>query len=143
MKLQDIMTSRVVRIHPEETVTVAARALEHYNIGVLPVCESDGKLCGLVTDRDLVIRCLACGKTPETTQVKAVMTKHIISAKPDMDAALAAGLMGREQIRRLPVVEKGKLRGMVSLGDLAQQEQTLYDAGDALNEISSGLSGRK
>ena len=143
MKLQDIMTSRVVRIHPEETVTVAARALEHYNIGVLPVCENDGKLCGLVTDRDLVIRCLACGKTPETTQVKDVMTKHIVSAKPDMDAALAAGLMGREQIRRLPVVEEGRLCGMVSLGDLAQQEQTLYDAGDALNEISSGLSDRK
>ena len=143
MKLQDIMTSRVVRIHPEETVTVAARALEHYNIGVLPVCGSDGKLCGLVTDRDLVIRCLACGKTPETTQVKDVMTKHIVSAKPDMDAALAAGLMGREQIRRLPVVEEGKLCGMVSLGDLAQQEQTLYDAGDALNEISCGLSDRK
>ena len=143
MKLQDIMTSRVVRIHPEETVTVAARALEHYNIGVLPVCESDGKLCGLVTDRDLVIRCLACGKPPEATRVKDVMTKHIISAKPDMDAALAAGLMGREQIRRLPVVEKGKLCGMVSLGDLAQQEQTLYDAGDALNEISCGLSDRK
>ena len=143
MKLQDIMTSRVVRIHPEETVTVAARALEHYNIGVLPVCGSDGKLCGLVTDRDLVIRCLACGKTPESTQVKEVMTKHIVSAKPDMDAALAAGLMGREQIRRLPVVEEGRLCGMVSLGDLAQQEQTLYDAGDALNEISCGLSDRK
>ena len=143
MKLQDIMTSRVVRIHPEETVTVAARALEHYNIGVLPVCGSDGKLCGLVTDRDLVIRCLACGKPPEATRVKDVMTKHIISAKPDMDAALAAGLMAREQVRRLPVVEEGKLCGMVSLGDLAQQEQMLYDAGDALNEISCGLSDRK
>ena len=142
MKLQDIMTSRVVRIHPEETVTVAARALEHYNIGVLPVCGSDGKLCGLVTDRDLVIRCLACGKTPESTQVKEVMTKHIVSAKPDMDAALAAGLMGREQIRRLPVVEEGRLCGMVSLGDLAKREETVLDAGDVLADISSNISSR-
>ena len=143
MKLREIMASPVICIHPEESVAVAARRLERYNIGILPVCGNDGSLCGLVTDRDLVIRCLACGKPPEATRVKDVMTKHIVSAKPDMDAVLAAGLMGREQIRRLPVVEEGRLCGMVSLGDLAQQEQTLYDAGDALNEISCGLSDRK
>ena len=143
MKLRELMTKSPIRLHPDENAAVAARAFQRYNIGAVPVCGSDGKLCGLVTDRDLVIRCLACGKTPESTQVKEVMTKHIVSAKPDMDAALAAGLMGREQIRRLPVVEEGRLCGMVSLGDLAQQEQTLYDAGDALNEISCGLSDRK
>ena len=59
MKLREIMTNPVVRIHPKETVSVAARMLEHYNIGLLPVCGSDGRLCGLVTDRDIVIRCLS------------------------------------------------------------------------------------
>ena len=143
MKLQDIMTSRVVRIHPDETVAVAARALEHYNIGALPVCDSDGKLCGLVTDRDLVTRCMAAGKPAASTKVREVMTSGVLSARPDMDADLAAALMGREQIRRLPVVENGKLCGMVSLGDLAVREDTVYDAGDALMEISSGISSRK
>ena len=142
MKLRDVMTSPVVRIHPEETVAVAARTLTHYNIGILPVCGNDGRLCGLVTDRDIVTRCLASGRSPLNTGVRDVMTTQIVAARPDMEANLAAGMMGREQIRRLPVVENGKLCGMVSLGDLALREETVYDAGDALTEISNSLSSR-
>lgn len=142
MKLRQVMTNPVIRIHPDETVAVAARTLAHYNIGVLPVCGSDGHLQGLVTDRDLVTRCLAAGRSPLHTAVKDVMTKAVISARPDMDTNLAASLMGREQVRRLPVLENGKLCGMVSLGDLATQGETTYDAGDALAEISENLSRR-
>ena len=64
MKLREIMSNSVIKVHPEETVAVAARMLEHYNIGVLPVCDREGKLCGVVTDRDLVTRCLAAGGKP-------------------------------------------------------------------------------
>ena len=143
MKLRDVMTTPVIRIHPDETVAVAARTLAHYNIGILPVCGGDGRLCGLVTDRDLVTRCLAAGRSPANTTVRDVMTAKVISARPDLDGAVAAGLMGKEQIRRLPVVENGKLCGMVSLGDLASQVETSLDAADALSDISSGLSSRK
>lgn len=142
MKLRDVMTNPVVRIHPEETVAVAARTLSHYNIGALPVCGSDGRLCGLVTDRDIVTRCLAAGRAPGSTTVRDVMTRQVVSAQPDMDTALAAGLMGRQQIRRLPVVENERLCGMVSLGDLAVKEESAIDAGDALTEISENLSSR-
>ena len=142
MKLRDVMNGPVIRIHPEESVAVAARTLERYNIGMLPVCGNDGRLCGLITDRDLVARCVASGRMPSATKVAEIMTRQVISASPDMEAAVAAGLMGREQIRRLPVVENGKLCGMVSLGDLAMQEETIYDAGDALMEISSNVSRR-
>ena len=135
MKLREIMTKQVVRIHPEESVAVAARMLTHYNIGILPVCDGRGQLCGLVTDRDVVTRCIASGQNPLATPVRDVMTKRIVAAKSDMDAGVAAHLMGREQIRRLPVVENGKLCGMVSLGDLAIKEQTVLDAGDALADI--------
>ena len=140
MKLRDVMTNPVIRIHPEETVAVAARMLQHYNIGILPVCGSDGQLRGLVTDRDIVTRCLAAGRSPATTTVRDIMTSRIIAARPDMDSALAASAMGQNQIRRLPVVENGRLCGMVSLGDLARQQETAYDAGDALAEISENLS---
>ena len=143
MKLREIMTNPVIRIHPDETVAVAARTLTHYNIGILPVCGGDGRICGLVTDRDIVTRCLAAGRSPVNTPVREVMTSQVISARPDMDTTIAAGLMGREQIRRLPVIENGKLMGMVSLADLAVQEETSLDAGDALTGISSGLSSRK
>lgn len=142
MKLREVMTNPVIRIHPDESVAVAARMLTRYNIGILPVCGSDGRLQGLVTDRDIVTRCLAAGKTPAATRVRDVMTTQVVSARPDMDANLAAGVMGRKQIRRLPVVENGKLCGMVSLGDIARQTETAYDAGDALAEISGNLSGK-
>lgn len=142
MKLRDVMTNPVVRIHPEESVSVAARTLSRYNIGALPVCGSDGRLCGMVTDRDIVTRCLASGRAPGSTAIRDVMTSQVISARPDMEVSLAAGLMGREQIRRLPVVENERLCGMVSLGDLAIQEESSIDAGDALTEISGNLSSR-
>ena len=143
MKLRDIMTKQVVRIQPGETIAVAARMLEHNNIGAMPVCNDEGKLCGMITDRDIVIRCLAAGKSPQTTSVREVMTSRIYVARPDMDASLAAGLMGREQIRRLPVMENGRLCGMISLGDLAMKEESSIEAGDALTEISSHLSSRE
>ena len=75
MKLREVMTAPVIRIHPDETVAVAARTLERYNIGILPVCGGDGKLCGLVTDRDLVTRCLAAGRSPANTTVRDDMTR--------------------------------------------------------------------
>ncbi len=140
MKIREIMSQTVVRINPEESVAVAARTLAHYNIGALPVCGSDGRLCGLVTDRDLVTRCVASGRNPLNTKVRDVMTRQVIVARPDMDAEYAAGMMGQKQIRRLPVMENGKLLGMVSLGDLALEGQTAAEAGDALKQISNHLS---
>ena len=142
MKIRELMTRPVIRIHPEESVAVAARTLARNNIGILPVCGSDGRLCGLVTDRDLVTRCIASGRVPAQTPVREVMTTQILSARPDMDAFAAAQLMGRAQVRRLPVLENGRLCGMVSLGDLAVREETNPDASDALEGISKGVCRR-
>ena len=143
MKLRDIMAHPVVRIHPEESVAVAARILARYNIGLLPVCGGDGRVCGVVTDRDLVTRCIASGRQPASTQVREVMTTQVVAVRPDMDAAAAAQLMGMQQIRRLPVVENGRLCGMISLGDLAGREETGNDAKGALADISSNVSVRR
>ena len=142
MKLREIMSEQVVRIHPDESVTVASRLLTHYNVGILPVCGNDGRVCGLVTDRDIVTRCLAAGKRPSETTVRDVMTRNIIAVRPDTEAADAACLMGSRQIRRLPVLENGRLCGMVSLGDLAGKSESSAEAGNALSEISSHLSAR-
>ena len=138
MKLREIMTETVVRIRPEESVSVAARTLTNYNIGALPVCGSDGRLCGVVTDRDIVTRCLAAGMEPVQTQVKQVMTGTVKTIDTDADTAEAARIMGSNQIRRLPVTEGGKICGMLSLGDLSQNEK----AGNALTRISQNRSDR-
>lgn len=139
MKVRDIMTTQVVRIGAMEPVEVAARTLTHYNIGVLPVCGSDGRLCGVVTDRDLVTRCMAPGRSAGEVKVQDVMTGRVVTARPDMDVGAAASLMGREQVRRLPVVENGRLCGMVSLGDLASTENGSLDAADALADITANI----
>ena len=142
MKLREIMTPNPVHVEPDTTVDVAARLLTQYNIGMLPVCTPDGALHGLVTDRDIVTRCLAAGRSPAHTGVRDVMTCRIVSAPPHMETSAAAHLMGREQIRRLPILEDGRLQGIVSLGDLAEWEESSLDASDALTEISTNLSRR-
>ena len=142
MKVKEVMSTPVIRIHADESVSVAARTLTHYNIGALPVCGRDGRVCGVITDRDIVTRCLAANRQPANTTVKQVMTEQVTSVRPDMEIGAAAHLMGRLQIRRLPVVENGKLCGMVSLGDMAIREETTIDAGDVLADVSSNLSQR-
>ena len=142
MKVKEIMTPRVIRIDPEEAASVAARTLAHYNIGALPVCDVDGKLWGMLTDRDIVTRCLAAGQSAEDTKVRQIMTNSVVSVGPDMDVGVAASLMARRQVRRLPVVEDGLLCGMVSIGDLCQHERSVSDAADALAEISSNVVER-
>jgi CBS domain-containing protein len=140
MKVKDVMSGPVIRIHDKENVAVAARTLTHYNIGALPVCGSDGRLCGVLTDRDIVTRCMAAGKNPDITTVREIMTGQVLSVEPEMDAGAAAHLMGRRQVRRLPVVEAGKLCGMLSLGDLAGREESVYDAMDAFSDITGNVT---
>ncbi len=142
MKVKDLMSGLVIRIHDKENVSVAARTLTHYNIGAMPVCGSDGRLCGVVTDRDIVTRCMAQGRDPEKTTVRQIMTPQVVSVSPDMDSGAAAHLMGRRQVRRLPVVEDGKVCGMLSLADLANREESIYDAADALSDITENVAFR-
>ena len=138
MKVRDVMTKQVIPVGANETVAVAARSLTHYNIGALPVMKN-GKLCGLLTDRDIVTRCLAANRDPAKTTVEQIMTRDVHGTRPDMDLGVAAHLMGRLQVRRLPVLDGEKLCGMVSLGDLAGREESVMDAADALMDISSNV----
>lgn len=142
MKLQELMTPNPIWISPETPVSTAARMLAKYNIGMLPVCTPQGRLRGLLTDRDIVTRCLAADRDPTQARAETVMTRRIVAGSPAMDAAVAAHLMGREQVRRLPVLENGVLCGVVSLADLARREETEIDASDALGDISGNLSRR-
>jgi len=139
MKVREIMTAPALSIEPGEPVEVAARTMTQYNIGALPVCTREGKLCGLVTDRDLVTRCMASRKPPTTTRVRDVMSTGVAWVTPETDIDLAAHLMGRHQIRRLPVVEDGHLKGMLTLADLARREESIQDAADALGDISENM----
>ncbi len=139
MKVSEIMTKNVVKISPEESVDVAARLLTHYNIGALPVCTASGKLCGVVTDRDLVTRCLATNKPVAQTKVRQVMTNAVLAVEPSVNLEDVARLMGSQQVRRLPVVENGKICGMVSIGDLTANQVLPADTLGALSGITSNI----
>lgn len=136
MKVKDIMTRKVISIRDYETVDVAARTLEYYNVGALPVCGLGGVVQGMITDRDLVTRCIAANRLPQKTTVGQAMTNRLTYVTPDTDVAAAAALMGRRRVRRLPVLENGRLCGMVSLKDLATREESAMDAVDALAAVS-------
>ena len=139
MKVGELMSAPALWVGANETAEIAARTMTQYNIGALPVCGADGSLCGMLTDRDLVIRCIAAGKSPAATRISQIMTANVSCADPRMEASVAAHLMGRIQVRRLPVVENGKLSGMIALADLARWEESFPDAADALGDISENF----
>lgn len=136
MKVRDIMTKEVAYINPESTVSEAAQLMQKHNVGSIPVCDQNG-VVGIVTDRDIVVRNVAHGKSPQETRVRDVMTGQVNTATPDMEVDAAADLMAQYKVRRLPVVENNRIVGMVSLGDIACDRKFNFEASKALAEIST------
>lgn len=143
MQVQDVMARNVVSVTPEESVAVAARLLSRYNLGALPVCAKDGKLRGLVTDRDIVLRCVAAEDEATGTKVADIMTRRLVRVSPETELGEATQLMAREKVRRLPVEQEGRLVGMLSLGDTAKLPDFTTEAAAALREISHNTTHRK
>ena len=139
MRVKDCMTKQVISVGAGEPVSVAASLMARYNLGALPVRGTDGQLEGMLTDRDIVLRCIAAERSPKAVRVREVMTRSVAAAAPDTDAAAAAGIMAARQVRRLPVTEEGRLVGMVSLADLSRRPDYMMEAAEALEDICAGL----
>lgn len=142
MDVRDIMSRRVISVGRAEPVSAAVRLLHRHNLGALPVCDDAGHLRGMITDRDIVIRCLASGADPAATPVSEIMSRGIVSASPEDSAERAAALMARDRVRRLPVAENGRLVGMVTLGDLARRGGCEMECARAMQSIASNLDVR-
>lgn len=140
MELKDVMTRNVEYVSKDTPVDEAAQIMKRYNVGSIPVCEGD-KVVGILTDRDIVLRSVAEGDKGSSITCAEVMSANPVLGNTTMDAREAAKIMSDNQIRRLPVVENGKLVGMVSLGDIAVEPKLVDEAGDALNDISKPSSG--
>ena len=139
MRVKDCMTKQVISVGAGEPVSVAARLMARYNLGALPVRGADGQLEGMLTDRDIVLRCFAAERSPKAVRVREVMTRSVAAAAPDTDATAAAGIMAARQARRLPVTEEGRLVGMVSLADLSRRPDYMMEAAEALEDICAGV----
>lgn len=143
MRVQDLMSKSVVTITPEESAALAARLLSRHELGSLPVCAADGTLVGIVTDRDIITRCVAAGEEPGRVPVRDIMSPAPSVITPETPISAAARLMAQRQVRRLPVVEQGHVVGMLSLGDLARSRRTDTEAAAALSDISASLRRKK
>lgn len=142
MTISDIMTERVVSICEDEPVIAAARLLKRSNIGALPVRNDKGKLKGIVTDRDIVLRCVASECDPKELKVGEIMSRNLVTASPFDSTKEVTARMGESQVRRIPVTDNGILVGIVALSDIARSDQYEMEAADALCEISSNFRKR-
>ncbi|RED61682.1 CBS domain-containing protein [Cohnella lupini] len=133
-KISDIMSTDCITVSPQSNINEAAKMMRDHDIGFLPVIDG-GKLIGVVTDRDLVVRGYANDQSGSSS-VKEVLSGNVRSISRNMSIDEAASLMSAEQIRRLPVVENGELIGILSIGDLATRDIFVSEAGEALSQIS-------
>ena len=133
------MNASVVSVEPTSSAALAARLISRHNVGALPVCSEGKRLRGMITDRDIVLRCVAAEEDPAQTPVKDIMSRNCAVVSPDDDAREATRLMAARQVRRLPVLEDGRVVGMVSLGDLARSHRCDMEASKALSEISENV----
>lgn len=134
-KLREIMTPDVAVVTMKDNVYEVAVKMRDLDVGLIPVVDENNQVIGVITDRDIVIRGIA-EKREGSTAVSEVMTRDIVLGRPDMTVDEAAKIMAKHQIRRLPVVENGKLVGIVALADMAVRQQHHDEASEALYQIS-------
>ena len=138
-KVSEVMTRGVRTMTPNESIVQAAQAMEALDVGSLPVCDGQS-LVGLVTDRDIVVRGVAQGRSPNDTPLSEVMSQEVCWCFEDQSVDEVAQQMQEAQIRRMPVVDREKhLVGMLALGDIATKASDV-EAGRALGDISEPSS---
>lgn len=135
MKVKDIMTTNVTYVEPNASILDTAKLMQQHNVGSIPVCDK-GSVVGMITDRDIVVRNIAIGKSPQQTPVSDIMTTGVTSVSPDMEMSQVTKMMANSQIRRVPVVDHNNLVGIVALGDVATDAKFDTEVADTLTEIS-------
>lgn len=134
--VRDIMQTDVITATPDETIAAIAKKMCDHDIGFVPIVDASQHVLGVVTDRDIVIRAVA-SNMPLTTPAKQLMsTSSIQTVTPDTSIAATASCMGEGLVRRLPVVDQGKIVGIVTLGDVAQRAPLMHSAAQALHRVA-------
>ena len=128
MKVKDIMSTKVESLLPYNSLRLAARKMSELNIGSMPIVEN-GKLLGIITDRDISVYAIAVGYGPQSTEVQKIMTKEVATCFEDQDLADAAQIMKQQHIRRLAVLDHDNcLEGFLSVDDIALASHDLAGA---------------
>src|SRR5262245_59676296 len=130
--IRDLMTPNPVTLSAASTLVDAAIAMRDFNVGAVVVLDN-GHICGIATDRDIVVRAIANGNYPATTRLGEICSRELTTVAPSDTVAEAVRLMSDKAIRRLPVVENGQPVGIVSLADLASEQEPLSPLADISN----------
>jgi CBS domain-containing protein len=133
-KIREVMTPAPETIQADRPAAEAARKMKEADAGMIPVM-TDGNLLGTVTDRDIVVRVVAEGKDPQTVTVGEIASTDVVTVQPDEDLDDALNKMAKHQVRRLPVVEDGRLVGVLAQADVAREGKE-KDVGHTVEEIS-------
>lgn len=136
--LRDVMTTDLVTLDATTSALEAAKNMRDKNVGDVLVTRKNSDLCGIVTDRDLVVRCMAEGQDATAMKLEDLCSKELITLSLDSTISDAVKTMSDKAIRRVPVIDGNKPVGIVSLGDLAQTQ----DRHSALGEISAAQPNR-
>ena len=135
MNVREVMTTDPRCVAPQDTIRTAARIMRDEDTGVVPIVESDNRPVGVITDRDIVVRAVAEGRSPDAVTVGEVVSRDPVTIQPGEKLDAAMRLMASHRVRRLPVVEEGRLVGVLAQADVASkagEEQT----GELVEEIS-------
>ncbi len=133
-KIKEIMSNNVIAVLPSDTAEEAAILMREHNIGAIPVV-SAGEVKGIITDRDIVTRCVSFGQRADSTKVSDLMSTDVTFITPDQTIQDAISIMSTEQIRRLPVVKDGYIDGMISFADVTRNYHGM-EITDAITEIN-------
>jgi CBS domain-containing protein len=137
-RVRDVMTPGVRTVTPSQSLAEAADVMKREDVGSVPVVE-EGRLAGIVTDRDIVTRAVAERRDPQSVKVDEVASRELVTVEPEQDLDEALALMARHQVRRLPVVEAGQLVGMLAQADVALEAKE-KKVGETVEEISKPTS---
>ena len=132
MQVKDILRAKettVVTVQPNATVHAAMQTMVTHHIGSLMVIDNQGKMGGIITERDILRECTARSEQVKTTLVQQVMTKDLIIGVPDDEVGYVMGVMTQNRIRHLPILDEGRLEGLISIGDVvkARLEATEFE----------------
>ena len=137
MKVKDYMCKEVCCVKPNENLEQVAKLMSEKHVGCIPVCDDNNCICGIVTDRDILLRAVACDKNTKTCQVSDIMTCNVCTCKEDDEMTNAESKMSQNQIRRLPVCnQNNQVIGILTLGNLAQNERDL-----GVQEVCNTIEG--
>lgn len=145
MKVRSILSGKeagVITISPDDTLHTASTRLTEHNIGAVVAVDAEGRPAGILSERDIVRQIAAHGATALTHSVRNVMTTQLFVAVPDDELGYLSSTMTAKRIRHLPVVQDGKLVGMVSIGDLVKAQRDHFEGEARAYEryITGGLA---